>query len=63
MRDLKRKSDFESHERSLTGPASAEPGYDDWVKTTIETAVAEADAHPEDWIPLEEIMKKFGLER
>jgi hypothetical protein len=52
IKDLTRQSEAES----------VTPQYLAWKREKIEAAIRQADAHPDDTIPLNEILKKHGLE-
>jgi hypothetical protein len=52
IKDLTRQSEAES----------VTPQYLAWKSEKIEAAIRQADAHPDDTIPLNEILKKHGLE-
>jgi hypothetical protein len=41
---------------------STDPQYLAWKREKIEAAVRQADAHPDDTVPMNEILKKHGLE-
>jgi hypothetical protein len=44
------------------GPESADTAYLAWKRKKIEAALEQADAHPDDVTPLNEILKKYVLE-
>jgi hypothetical protein len=51
---------------TIKDPSPADGGeaadYDEWVRTKIEAAVADADRQPEKRIPIADVWKKFGLD-
>lgn len=44
------------------GPDSVDTEYLAWKRKKIEAALEQVDAHPDDVTPLNEILKKYGLE-
>ncbi len=52
IKDLTRQSE----------PESTDPQYLAWKREKIEAAIRQLDAHPDNTVPLNEMLKKHGLE-
>ncbi len=48
---------------TMPGPESTDPDYLAWRDARVRSAIAEADANPDDVLTQDEMWKKFRLDR